>query len=359
MVLTDADRDNEVKWQEYFLFNSGMAATLQSLVKFCQWKGQDCLDLGSWKQVWTLNVLCWEFTPHERRVQIPDDKLTMIFDLETEEGIPFLHIAGGLALQVFLYDPTRTILSTWDKSYSFNVAPGYSYRASLSLEEFHDDSGRSDCIQEGAKGILKYHDDGYTHMTCVSECFADKELETCGCNSVGVYFMPKNITVPCDGVTMVMCPFHQANAMESCMQACRPQCSFNKYHATNTMTKFPSINAAKSLKKITKLSNRVPSNGTISEYHCDMRQNYAELQVSIGSFLVRRTRIMPKYNFAKATSAMGGLFGLLLGGSMLSVYEIFELLLQLFCRFVKNILNKIGNKVGKKVQSDDDIPCID
>ena len=50
-------------------------------------------------------------------------------------------------------------------------------------------------------------------MTCVSECFADKELETCGCNSVGVYFMPKNITVPCDGVTMVMCPFHQANAM--------------------------------------------------------------------------------------------------------------------------------------------------
>ena len=39
-----------------------------------------------------------------------------------------MDIGGGLSFQLFLYDPSDTVLTTWDKSYSFDIAPGKSYK---------------------------------------------------------------------------------------------------------------------------------------------------------------------------------------------------------------------------------------
>ena len=41
-------------------------------------------------------------------------------DFETSQAVPFLDIGGVIALQVYLYDPSETVLTTWDKSYSFD-----------------------------------------------------------------------------------------------------------------------------------------------------------------------------------------------------------------------------------------------
>ena len=56
------------------------------------------------------------------------------------------------------------------------------------------------------------------------------------------------------------------------------------------------------------------------------RKNYGELVINFSSLIVQQTTILPKYEIFSAGSAMGGLLGLMLGGSILTVYELAELL---------------------------------
>ena len=61
-------------------------------------------------------------------------------------------MGGGLSFQVYLYDPTESVLTTWDKSYSFDIGPGRSYKVALSARKYNDYSGYSGCIPEGEMG---------------------------------------------------------------------------------------------------------------------------------------------------------------------------------------------------------------
>ncbi|XP_075265776.1 uncharacterized protein LOC142358211, partial [Convolutriloba macropyga] len=134
------------------LLSRSASSSLTELIKFCQWNGEDCRHEGDWDFVKTLNVMCLEFTPKDRVVRDQNQKLRLIFDAEIDQGVPFLDVGGGLALQIFFYDPTHSVLTTLDKKYSFNIGPGWSYKAGLSLNKIHDTSGFSDCIEEGTLG---------------------------------------------------------------------------------------------------------------------------------------------------------------------------------------------------------------
>ena len=60
-----------------------------------------------------------------------------------------MDVGGGLHIQMYLYDPSETVLTTWDKSYSFDIGPGRSYRVGLSKRKYRDTSGFTNCIEEG------------------------------------------------------------------------------------------------------------------------------------------------------------------------------------------------------------------
>ena len=62
-----------------------------------------------------------------------------------------MDIGGGVAQQVYLYDPSKTVLTTWDKSYSFDMGPGFSYKVGLSTREFEDATGFTGCVKTGEK----------------------------------------------------------------------------------------------------------------------------------------------------------------------------------------------------------------
>ena len=102
------------------------------------------------------------------------------------------------------------------------------------------------------------------------------------------------------------------------MMKCTPQCSFAKYDMTTTSTKFPTRDFAKYQKSIFG-----PDSNMTHDY---MRRNLAELSVSMASLTVSHTTTLPKYEIFSTGSAMGGLFGLLLGGSMMTLYEVSELI---------------------------------
>ena len=78
--------------------------------------------------------------------------LNAFLDFESDHGIGFIDVGGGLSFQVYLYDPTESVLTTWDKSYSFDIGPGRSYKVALSTRKYNDYSGTSGCIPEGKMG---------------------------------------------------------------------------------------------------------------------------------------------------------------------------------------------------------------
>ena len=169
--ITTEDAKTEV------LFGA-VSPDLHELVKQCLWSESDCLHEQFWKSKMTRNVLCWEFSPSKRLMENAAKNLRLVFgkktftlifwsifelfyslyriDFETDQAVPFLDIGGGIALQIYLYDPYATVLTTWDKSYSFDMGPGYSYKVGLSTKKLEDKTGFTGCIETGKEELDCY-----------------------------------------------------------------------------------------------------------------------------------------------------------------------------------------------------------
>ena len=104
---------------------------------------------------------------------------------------------------------------------------------------------------------------------------------------------------------------------DRCTQQCEPQCSFTKYDLRITTAKFPNPGY--------KLVNKVNYPGTNMNIS-HMRQNYAELVLKFDTLLTEKITLHPKYDLVTATSSVGGLLGLLIGGSLVTCYELLELI---------------------------------
>ena len=107
-----------------------------------------------------------------------------------------------------------------------------------------------------------------------------------------------------------------------CQSQCKPQCSFTKYNFEKTWTKFPSPAFNRNSRA---LINGGWKGSNVSWVY--MRGNYGELVIYFGSLTVEQTDVYAKYQIFSASSAMGGLLGLFLGGSMMTIYEVVELLI--------------------------------
>ena len=120
---------------------------------------------------------------------------------------------------------------------------------------------------------------------------------------------------------------------ETCHNTCSPQCSFTKFDFQTTFTGFPNPGFHKYLRFLNTGLNSTDWNYT--------RENFAEVEIQVTSLTVEHTIVYAKYEIFSASSAIGGLFGMFLGGSMLTVYELAELVLQLMFSFFNWILLKL------------------
>ncbi len=114
---------------------------------------------------------------------------------------------------------------------------------------------------------------------------------------------------------------------EKCLKMCKPHCSFTKHEIALTSTHFPSRDFAHLVEALDASSN------VTQEY---MRKNYAELTVFMETMVLDTTTISKKYDLLKVISNSGGLLGIFLGGSLLTVYE----LLDFFADALQLVFNK-------------------
>ena len=67
----------------------------------------------------------------------------------------------------------------------------------------------------------------------------------------------------------------------------------------------------------------VSSNDEVSKNYT--KENYDELVINFSPLIVQHTIKFPKYEIFSAGSSMGGLLGIILGGSLMTLYEVMEL----------------------------------
>ncbi len=95
-----------------------------------------------------------------------------------------------------------------------------------------------------------------------------------------------------------------------------------------TSAQFPSPGFSQLLKTLDASSN------VTKEY---TRENYAGLTVFMETMSVDTTMIFRKYDFAKVISNTGGLLGILLGGSLMTLYELLDFFASIFYIVFNNI----------------------
>ena len=147
---------------------------------------------------------------------------------------------------------------------------------------------------------------------------------------------------------------HKTWFLGDCQAKCKPQCSFTKYNFEKTWTKFPSPAFNRNSRAL------INGGGKGSNVSWDyMKGNYGELVIYFGSLTVEQTDVYAKYEIFSASSAMGGLLGLFLGGSMMTIYELVEFILTVsrdqFFKFARSKAQKerrsIHNCLGTNVSN--------
>ncbi|XP_075248299.1 epithelial sodium channel subunit gamma-2-like [Convolutriloba macropyga] len=357
-LYTGPDRERSAFRTDITSFYEQITVPLRQQLVFCHWRGKDCLKDEFWKLTLTRNVFCHEFSPPQRYVTHPYETLSIVIDFEVDRGIGYIDIGGGTAMQLYFYDPSETAaFNTWDKSHSLDIAPGNRYNLGLSRKRYTDASGFSNCIQEGKEGVLKYYESGYTKELCVSECFTEEEDKGCGCTTQPNFNYgnwSEHTRIGCEWIDYIMCTQHdKAKIIEKCERKCIPQCSFTKYDFKQiTWTKLstnPILVDYYSRQTVTSFASSSPSNAdrgkNMSALY--MRQNLAEVVIGVNSFNVETIKILPKYEFFSATSAFGGLLGLFLGGSAVTLVELAELFAGIFA----NVLFRVTEPLKKKLAS--------
>ncbi|CAH1786188.1 unnamed protein product [Owenia fusiformis] len=225
--------------------------------------------------------------------------------------------------------------------------------------------------------IEHHHNDTYSQETCFSNCVQDFLIERCGCGSVSYASTPKesppedmcgyfaNVTMRSSisaGIFEWICLVQNQKMFNATTKAecnCPPPCDQITYKPTISQGVFlPSSYQYSFLERLTgtacpENSSDLPKyysllmgavmheNGT--KVDCNkaletilaeelVSKNFLRVNVKLASTLVSTTTMTPDYTGSDLFSDLGGTLGLCLGGSMIGVVEIFELLGGLFVK---------------------------
>ncbi|XP_075255694.1 epithelial sodium channel subunit gamma-like [Convolutriloba macropyga] len=319
-----------------------MLPTFKQFFIRCLWKGEDCLNGSSWSTQQTTGIFCHKLTLADSEVygSFETLQLTFLLDLESASA------TGKNDLQVELYFlmPGKPF-SVQDHKIMTKVGPGYHHNIGLEIFKYDDNSGKTRCLEGNARGVLDFHEE-YTYALCVDECVTIKE-QSCGCNSLR-YARPDDDIPDCGIFDMVICPFDSGVALGQCAIECKPQCSFTTYEIFKKSAKFSSVSSFNTMRTLFRRVN--PNLLPRGNLTFDLwRQRVFDVNVHFRSLLSTHISVTLKYSFIDIISAFGGLGGLFIGASLVTLVEICFLLYDLIQAIGGECVLAWGKSRKKKV----------
>ncbi|XP_064212989.1 pickpocket protein 28 isoform X2 [Tribolium castaneum] len=256
--------------------------------------------------------------------------LSIVVDAQTDNY--FCSSTNSIGFKIVLSNPIETPKI---QDYGFLVSPGVEARyviqpeireATRSLRSV--DVGKRQCFFQDERPLRYFR--SYTKRNCRLECQSNHTLRKCGCIP---YYLPKNKKVLDCGKRDEKCASQAKEDMEliygngsSCN--CLASCYEMNFETSATYSKLYQMSKNQRLENVT------------NEYFV---KNMAVLHFFFKENRYRRQIKSEIYGFTEVLSNVGGLLGLCLGFSILSLIEIcYYLSLKILCGFVQT--RKKGHK---------------
>ncbi|ESO09388.1 hypothetical protein HELRODRAFT_168369 [Helobdella robusta] len=271
--------------------------------------------------------------------------LSIIFNVEQSEYIgETTHSAG---LKVVVHQPSRMAFPEDD---GILVSPNALTHISVTMSKTKKMNGLyGNCTDENEPGkeptmYQKYFNASYCEKGCLFTCLNDEIIKTCGCIDTKFPLVnKKNSTLqPCsvDNDTSTKCSKKIWEEYEKdglpCNAGCTISCSETLYKPVISREIWPCKNYLKEMEKLNRnIYNRYNQSG----------QDLGQFIVFIQDFSYTSIEESPAYEVQQFSSDIGGILGLYIGFSILTIAEFAELAIDILAIVSYQVLVKIKSIV--------------
>ncbi|XP_070538275.1 uncharacterized protein [Ptychodera flava] len=165
----------------------------------------------------------------------------------------------------------------------------------------------------------------YSLLACETACYRRSLLHYCGCSdSLAIKIPPCRITNETQEICLQLIRFFFYSDLLPCN--CPPPCRETKYQLTISQSKWPSDAYLNNLLKLVKVKN--PKTRNLNDLE-SARSNLIRLNVYFESLNIQSTSQLPAYKWEDLLSDVGGTFGLYIGLSLITLFEIIQFFISL------------------------------
>ncbi|GFS19378.1 acid-sensing ion channel 1-like [Elysia marginata] len=278
-----------------------------------------------------------KFPEHIRLSQ--EDSITFLINIQQNNWLSTTHFAG---LQVYLHDMTGqhwtehpillrpgTLSNIYYKTTKYKFLPlPYKSFGGIDTREKRQAKGNAGCVDTSSSSfknpMISLPAELYSSETCIYEAIMNKSTKACGC-SEDKFYNELHGTPRCSIWKYGQCFTRVMNTEYYRMQRqlaegddkdlpCPEACRMTKYESTVTTANYPAMEMREILMNVTGMSL------------VRLNDNVLMLSIQPQSPLSVTVEHVPELTLVGLVGSAGGWMGLCLGASLLSLTELFELL---------------------------------
>ncbi|XP_014639206.1 PREDICTED: amiloride-sensitive sodium channel subunit delta [Ceratotherium simum simum] len=248
--------------------------------------------------------------------------ISLVLRTEQQDHLPLLSTENGIKVMIHSRDHTPFL-----EHRGFSIRPGTETTIGIREDEVHRLGSPYGHCSDGGEGVdvpLLYNA-SYTMQACLVSCFQQLMVETCSC---GYYLYPLPVGTEYCSYTRHPawghCFYRLYRDLEThrlpCASRCPRPCRESSYKLSAGTSRWPSSKSADwTLAVLGKRGRWIPSRSP--------RSSVAKMNILYQELNYRTVDETPVYSVPRLLSAMGSLWSLWFGSSVLSVLELLELLL--------------------------------
>ncbi|XP_041062870.1 amiloride-sensitive sodium channel subunit beta-like [Carcharodon carcharias] len=282
--------------------------------------------------------------------------LKLVLDISQEDYNPFLSIAAGARLMLHQQN-TYPFL----QDLGLYAMPGTETSIGIFVDEIVRLGGSySHCTFDGSDVDVKtLYNTTYTMQTCLHSCLQDHMVKFCGCGHhdyplpEGAYYCNNK-----DNPNWGYCYYHLKQQIEAehseCLESCKQPCNETQYRLTISMADWPSESSEDWIYHI--LSYERDSSAAVTVN----RTNILKLNLYFQEINYRTIQEDPALTIDWLPSKLGGQFGFWMGGSILCIIELIEILIDCLWITVIKVVKWYAERRSRRarVQYSDPPPTI-
>lgn len=321
---TDAKLTEQLQTPVWDIFKHGMAR-IEDIFETCYIQGEpyDCQEVLNYTKT-DLN-LCYSFNPKivsiDTTLHIPGPDYGISFHIDTRPNDYLLSASSGIGLTVLAHDP----ILTWPlmQQRALALAPGFEYFLAIQRKETQRMSKPYDvkCVSDAT----------YSYEKCLGTCHIETLFSRCNCSlHENDQF---NTSRLCRLYDLLTCFQSSPNTPSSNCQ-CQPSCKAVNFQTTLTAMKLPRQSFFSTL------------NILRNDFEDNIKSSKMNLRIFYESMEVIVTEQRASMEWRQLLAEIGGLLGLFLGASVITLVEFGEIIWTLIYKSCKTkSINKQHNEL--------------